>query len=293
MNRNDYKEEKTENVYTDDEIEIVDLDDNKSDEAVKSSKKKKKKKPVIVAAVVTMLLAMVATFSWYLFNKDSHADTKDIKIMTPYFLYLLNPDDKTSLQFSVGNIHPGEVKQVVICVSNKKPDDVSDGSVDIARESKFNYDLEFVHTENLKVNYDIYELQKDSYTDTADIPSNGILVDGVDGVYWTKMETDGNVKPLTPTKDETASRLNTVFPDGTDGVFNKGKYLLYQYDSNGVQMGLEYKDNGTDKKYEFDYYLVEISWEKNVNFSEYTKETDLLYVIVNAKQPKPVTQSGN
>lgn len=293
MNRNDYKEEKTENVYTDDEIEIVDLDDNKSDEAVKSSKKKKKKKPVIIAAVVAMLLAMVATFSWYLFNKDSHADTKDIKIMTPYFLYLLNPDDKTSLQFSVGNIHPGEVKQVVICVSNKKPDDVSDGSVDIARESKFNYDLEFVHTENLKVNYDIYELQKDSYTDTADIPSNGILVDGVDGVYWTKMETDGNVNPLTPTKDETTSRLNTVFPEGTDGVFNKGKYLLYQYDSNGVQMGLEYKDNGTDKKYEFDYYLVEISWEKNVNFSEYTKETDLLYVIVNAKQPKPVTQSGN
>lgn len=293
MNRNDYKEEKTENVYTDDEIEIVDLDDNKSYEAVKSSKKKKKKKPVIIAAVVTMLLAMVATFSWYLFNKDSHADTKDIKIMTPYFLYLLNPDDKTSLQFSVGNIHPGEVKQVVICVSNKKPDDVSDGSVDIARESKFNYDLEFVHTENLKVNYDIYELQKDSYTDTADIPSNGILVDGVDGVYWTKMETDGNVNPLTPTKDETTSRLNTVFPEGTDGVFNKGKYLLYQYDSNSVQMGLEYKDNGTDKKYEFDYYLVEISWEKNVNFSEYTKETDLLYVIVNAKQPKPVTQSGN
>lgn len=293
MNRNDYKEEKTENVYTDDEIEIVDLDDNKSDEAVKSSKKKKKKKPVIIAAVVTMLLAMVATFSWYLFNKDSHADTKDIKIMTPYFLYLLNPDDKTSLQFSVGNIHPGEVKQVVICVSNKKPDDVSDGSVDIARESKFNYDLEFVHTENLKVNYDIYELQKDSYTNTADIPSNGILVDGVDGVYWTKMETDGNVNPLTPTKDETTSRLNTVFPEGTDGVFNKGKYLLYQYDSNGVQMGLEYKDNGTDKKYEFDYYLVEISWEKNVNFSEYTKETDLLYVIVNAKQPKPVTQGGN
>lgn len=293
MNRNDYKEEKTENVYTDDEIEIVDLDDNKSDEAVKSSKKKKKKKPVIVAAIVTMLLAMVATFSWYLFNKDSHADTKDIKIMTPYFLYLLNPDDKTSLQFSVGNIHPGEVKQVVICVSNKKPDDVSDGSVDIARESKFNYDLEFVHTENLKVNYDIYELQKDSYTDTADIPSNGILVDGVDGVYWTKMETDGNVNPLTPTKDETTSRLNTVFPEGTDGVFNKGKYLLYQYDSNGVQMGLEYKDDGTDKKYEFDYYLVEISWEKNVNFSEYTKETDLLYVIVNAKQPKPVTQGGN
>lgn len=292
MNRNDYKEEKTENVYTDDEIEIVDLDDNKSDEAVKSSKKKKKKKPVIIAAVVTMLLAMVATFSWYLFNKDSHADTKDIKIMTPYFLYLLNPDDKTSLQFSVGNIHPGEVKQVVICVSNKKPDDVSDGSVDIARESKFNYDLEFVHTENLKVNYDIYELQKDSYTNKADIPSNGILVDGVDGVYWTKMETGGNVNPLTPTKDETASRLNTVFPDGTDGVFNKGKYLLYQYDSNGVQMGLEYKDDGTDKKYEFDYYLVEISWEKNVNFSEYTKETDLLYVIVNAKQPKPVTQSG-
>lgn len=295
MSRNDYKE-KTEKIYTDDEIEIINPDDYNHDKhiSVKSKKNRnRKKKPVLIALIVTILLAAASTFSWYLFHKDSHADTKDIKIMTPYFLYLLNPDDTTSLKFSVGNIHPGEVKQVVICVSNKKPSDISGEAVDIARESKFNYDLEFVHTENLKVNYDIYELEKNSIATGGQVPSQGIVVEGIPNVYWTKKESEGSIKPLTPTRDETDSRLNSVFPDGTDGIFNKGKYLLYQYDTDGVQMGLEYKDDGKDKKYEFDYYLVEISWDKNVNFSEYTKETDLLYVIVNAKQPKPTLDDGN
>lgn len=268
--------------------ENINADSNENCTGKKKKNRKKKKKPLFLTALVIVMLAIAVTFSWFLVISDRHADTKDLKVMTPYFLYLLNPDDKTSLQFSVGNIHPGEVKQIVICVSNKKPDDVVDESVDIARESKFNYDLEFVYTQNLKVNYDIFELEKEAYETEADIPSEGIVVEGVDNVYWTKKTIDGNISPLVPTKDETDSVHDAIFPEGTDGVFNKGKYLLYQQDSAGVQMGLEYKNDDTDKKYEFDYYLIEISWDTNVNFSEYTKETDLLYVIVNAKQPKPV-----
>ena len=75
--------------------------------------------------------------------------------------------------------------------------------------------------------------------------------------------------------------------DGT-GIFNKGKYFLYQNDTNGNPLALEYKNSDGVSQYEYDYYLLEISWQDGVDFSKYTKETDLVYVVVNAKQPKPV-----
>lgn len=267
---------------------LSDIEDNGEDN--KESGKRKYKKPIIITMMIICILALAVTYSWYLYSRDNHADSKDVQIMTPYFLYLLNPDDKNSLQLSVGNIHPGEVKQVVFCVSNKKPDDVTDSSIDIARESKFNYDLEFIYTQNLLVNYDIYELQKSDYTDESDIPDDGIVVEGIDSVYWQKMKNDDETtaKPLKFTKDETAARLNELFRDDTSGIFNKGKYLLYQKDTNGNPLGLEYKNINGVHKYEYDYYLLEISWQEGVDFSKYTKETDLVYVVVNAKQPEPV-----
>lgn len=267
-------------------------------------KQKKRKKPVLVVAVLLLFVIISGTYTWYLFTKDNQGDRKDVAIMTPYFLYLLNPDDVSSLQFSVGNIHPGETKQIVICVSNKKPEDVEDGSIDIARESKFNYDLEFIYTENLSVNYDIFELKKYELNEGEEVEDNGIIVNGIDNAYWKKSEeryridtdSEGNeiktLLPLDMVRDVTSERLNSVFGTETpEGVVNKGKYLLYQEDGQAVPqpMGLEYKDG----KYEFDYYLIEISWKDGVNFTDYTKETDLLYVVVNAKQPKPKEQTGN
>jgi hypothetical protein len=278
--------------------------------SLKGKKFKSKRKPILVVLILLLFVIVGSTFTWYLFNDDNKGDRKDIQIMTPYFLYLLNPDDASSLQFSVGNIHPGETKQIVICVSNKKPDDVTDGSIDIARESKFNYDLEFIYTENLPVNYDIYELTKYVQNDSQDSnddnstdnetdadnedDSEFIMIEGIDGVYWKKsrgqLNEDGTAKPLTVTKDVTSERLNNVFGTETpEDVVNKGKYLLYQYDgeSEPQPMGLEYKDG----QYEFDYYLIEISWKDGIVFNDYTKETDLLYVVVNAKQPEPKAQT--
>lgn len=254
-----------------------------------------KKKLIYLAILVAGFLAYEFSFAWYRFSSDEHAETDSIEIMTPYFLYLMNSDDQTSLQFSVGNLHPGEVKQIVICVSNKRPVDVTDSSIDIARVSEFAYDLEFVYTENLAVNYDIYELDKSSYVDEAEIPEGGILVEDVNGFFWTKKKyadvTDPDnptdiTKKLVPDKDVTETRLESVFgvsESGYDHIFNHGRYMLYQKDGNGEALGLKY-----DVDYEYDYYLIEITWKDGVNFSEYTKETDLLYVIVNAKQPKPL-----
>lgn len=255
---------------------------------------KKKKKPIIIAMVITVFLVVGATFTWYLFTKDNHADRQEVQVMAPYFLYLLNPDDQSSLQFSVGNIHPGEIKQIVICVSNKKPVDVEDGSIDIARESKFTYDLEFIYTENLPVNYNIYELQKYGIDETDTYDESSIMVEGIDDYYWNKSafqtNADGTPKPLTVSRDVTSDRLTEVFgTDNPENVVNSGKYLLYQEDGQAdpQPLGLEYKDD----EYEFDYYLIEISWQDGITFSDYTKETDLLYVVVNAKQPLPKEQA--
>lgn len=267
-----------------DEIEIIDIDAVKKEPHKKKlNKKKNRKKIMAITLFVCFLMALGFSFSWYRYTKDNHADTKDVEIMTPYFLYLLNPDDTTSLQFSVGNIHPGETKQIVICVSNKRPEGVTD-SIDIARESEFSYDLEFIYTQNLKVNYDIFELEKSEYTDESSIPNDGILVDGVDGVYWKKIKKNDVDVKLPEPQDITNSRVLEVFGNNSDTVFNKGKYLLYTKDSNSQPLALEYKNN----QYEFDYYLLEISWQEGVDFSKYTKETDLVYVVVNAKQPKPI-----
>lgn len=280
-----------------DEIEIIDIDAVKKEPHKKKlNKKKNRKKIMAITLFVCFLMALGFSFSWYRYTKDNHADTKDVEIMTPYFLYLLNPDDTTSLQFSVGNIHPGETKQIVICVSNKRPEGVTD-SIDIARESEFAYDIEFLYTENLKVDYKIFELDKTRYENENDIPSGGILVEEVAGFYWTKKKYEDDTDPnnivnverqLTVDKDVTDERLLSVFgadaaASGYSGIHNKGKYLLYQHDGNGNELALKY-----DNEYEYDYYLVEISWQDGVNFSEFTKETDLLYIVVNAKQPKPV-----
>ena len=253
----------------------------------------KNKKIIVISLIIMVFLAFSTTFSWYLFTKDNHADRHDAEVMAPYFLYLLNPDDQYSLQFSVGNIHPGETKEIVICVSNKRPSDVVDNSIDIARESKFNYDLEFIYTDNLPVNYKIYELKKYDFSNTAEYDEDSIVVEGVEDYYWNKSEerknADGTPKPLDITKNVTNDRLNQVFgSEDMSGVVNKGNYLLYQEDgqSSPEPLGLEYKN----EEYEFDYYLIEISWKDGITFNDYTKETDLLYVVVNAKQPLPKEQ---
>ena len=145
------------------------------------------KKPFFIVISMILFIAIGGSFAWYLLSGQKHkADTDELKIMSPYFLYLLNPDDSSSLQFSVGNIHPGEVKQVVICVSNQKPTDSVETVIDIAKDSDFNYDLEFIYTENLPLDYKVYELTKNSYDESDKVPDGSILIEDVDDFYWTK-----------------------------------------------------------------------------------------------------------
>lgn len=246
-----------------------------------------KKKIIIICTILIVLFVVIASsMAWYRYENKDSAVRENIEVMTPYFLYLLNADGKTSLQFAVGNLHPSETKQIIICVSNKKPENLSEEAIDIAKESDFDYDLGILYTENLAVNYNIYELDAQSYTNPATIPQDAIVMKDVENVYWMKRKNVANqIKPLAYTEDVSEARHLEAFGklNEVSDIVNSGKYLLYNKDTNDLNLHLTYSNN----QYDYDYYLVEIVWDKDIEFDVYKKETDLLYVLVNAKQPKP------
>lgn len=240
-----------------------------------------RKKIILFSVSLLLVAAGGITLAWYTRTENVSAQRDGIDVMTPYFLYLLNPGTSDSLQYTIGNIHPAETKQTVICVSNKKPDDVIDESVDIARVSDFTYELEFITTNNLEVNYKLYELDIHTLGSGESAPANAIILPAVSGTYWTK------AGPALVGEDTSSVRHEGVFgTDNPTGVVNSGKYTLYAKDSSGNALHLSY----TGGQYDYDYYLIEIDWKDETSFERSLKETDVNYVVVNAMQPKPVEE---
>ena len=65
---------------------------------------------------------------------------------------------------------------------------------------------------------------------------------------------------------------------------------MFQKDTNEHDLHLSYNYDSTNgAQYEYDYYLIEMSWKDGASFP--AKETDLLYVVVNAKQPEPTKET--
>lgn len=243
------------------------------------------RKNKIILLIVCLLLSMAAaggTFAWYLYGSTEakRAQAQSAPVMAPYNLYLMNPNATDALEFAVGNLHPGEKKQVVICVSNKRPDnDTGDGGNNnaVAKDSEFGYDLMLAHTENLAVDYQIYPLER--HENSGTVPSDGIIMDDdtKDKFYWTK---NGDFLQGSDISDDMRERVfgNT----NTDNIVNVGAYWRTEDDD----MKLAYQESTGE--YEYDYYLIEVQWQNISNFDAYKKETDLVYVVVNAKQPRPV-----
>jgi len=226
-----------------------------------------------------MLILLGTTYAWFTRSENVSASRDNIEIMTPYFLYLLNPGTTDSLEYTIGNIHPAETKQTVICVSNKKPEDIEEDSIDIARISDFTYELEFITTNNLEVNYEIYELAIHELGKEKTLPNGAVTMPNVQGIYWTKV---GNALKGEDVSDE---RHNSVFGTSNPSeVVNSGKYMLYSNDSSGNPLHLSYNNSA----YDYDYYLIEINWQDEDSFENSLKETDVNYVVVNAMQPKPI-----
>lgn len=240
------------------------------------------KKKIIIAAILAVLCLAAGggTLAWYLKEEVKQAQTTGAEIMAPYNLYLMDPNAKDSLKLAVGNLHPGEVKRTVICVSNKVPEDYAGGDnmSELVKDSEFNYELQLVHTENLAVDYEIYPLKRHEIPASGALPTGAILLEGDDPAYrlyyWMKAASSiaGN--------DNTEKMRKEAFgqTDITD-IVNVGQYLFFDDSS----MKLAYR-NGA---YEYDYYLIEVTWQDIRDFDAYKKETDLLYIVVNAKQPRP------
>lgn len=245
---------------------------------------RKKKLTVLIVCGLLFLAAAGGTFAWYLKEDAKRAQMQEAQVMAPYNLYLLNPNASDTLQLAVGNLHPGEVKQAVVCVSNMRPNDYpGDDGMDmaaLARESEFGYDLMLVHTENLAVDYDIYPLQRHEITGA--LPFDAIIMedDTRDHYYWTKKAASLNGS------DISEDMRKRVFGElDADQNVNVGTYWLS--DDEDMKLAYHIDENGLGS-YEYDYYLIEIKWQNISNFDDYKKETDLVYVVVNAKQPRPV-----
>ena len=207
--------------------------------------------------------------------------------MQPYYLYLVEPNGTDSLRLSVGNLHPGETKQIMIGVTNKKPNNESSVSYQIGKNSNFHYDLELAYTSNLPLNFKVYSLKEDAQ-------ASG------ESAYTAKW-TDHNNQPVTKkyekslltkndqTSDSLTDKNNKEMygEDKVDQTVNKATYDVY--DKNGTsnfELKTTVGENG-EVSFDLNYYLIELSWQNDISFPDYLKETDLMYVMVNAMQLEP------
>ena len=259
----------------------------------------------LVACLAVVIIVLVGTLAWYVLNALREIDSKDTEVMTPYVLYLLDPADEKSLALTVGNLHPGETKQAVICVSSKNPEGLDPSDIiTISKDSEFSYELELAYTENLAVFYHVYELELVSNTngdDATDTSSGLILVQDENGENIKQFkkavadeETDTSADALEKETPDISGQRQKEMYGGSDEdrekIVNLGQYDLYQTDAKGQPLKLNTNVTTTTSggiEYDKDYYLIEIQWKNDIHFDDYRKETDLVYVIVKAMQPKP------
>lgn len=237
----------------------------------------------IIMCLMAVFAISSAAYGWFLVLDSREAKREDIDVMPPYFLYLLNPGDTNSLQFAVGNLHPGETKREIICVSNKTPEDIEGEYFDIARDSDFDYELELVQTNNLDVNYTLYGVERYVLEEGYILKEDEFAVDGIDGYYFKKSGAS-----LTGTDKSDEKRQEVFGSNNTDTIVNKGTYTLYSKYSDNTKFHLTYEADS--KEYDYNYFMIEINWNEGAQFIENSKETDLLYVVVNAMQLKPKEQ---
>lgn len=242
---------------------------------------------IVAMALVMVLILALVTYAWYTLLQNRRVNSEKRDVMQPYYLYLVEPNGTDSLRLSVGNLHPGETKQIMIGVTNQKPNNEGGVSYQIGKNSSFHYDLELAYTRNLPLNFTVYALTENdqasgesAYTATWTNQNNQSVTKKYEKSLLTK--NGDSSKQLT---DKNNSEMYGA--DNVDQTVNKATYDVY--DKNGTS-NFELKTTvGEDGKVSFDlnYYLIELSWREGISFPDYLKETDLMYVMVNAMQLEP------
>ena len=266
-----------------------------------------RRRKIILTTTTAACLMLFASLAWYLYISHRSVYTEDRSVMVPYYLYLLDGSGSDYFQLNEVDIHPEETKQVVFCVSNQDID--KDLSYSVGRSSDFKYELEMVYTQNIPLKYTLYALDEVTPDDPQNLSSDVIVTqyteevekeDGTTGTvtktkYWEKRKTDSAIVPLardaTVSDNETTSNNKELYTDNyaANNLVNIGRYDVYPKGADGNDLHLETVFNGTQTEYPKHYYLIEIEWDKDnaSSFSDYLKETDLVYVVVRAMQPRP------
>ena len=231
--------------------------------------------PVFVwCMIVGGLMLFGVSFAWFT-RVDRSAESKTTSVMAPYYLTLLNPSETDVLQLSIGNLMPGKTKQIIFCVSNKNNEEndmINMGGAD------FDYSMELIHTDNLALDYTLYEL-KEAQEGNADITAEDMVI--VDGVQQTQLSywDIGTEFMGTDVSMQRHAQLGL-----TGDEINSGTYITYAKNDNN---DFHLSDNGSG--YDSQYFLMELEWQADAvsNFEQYDKETDMIYVLVKAVLPKP------
>ena len=101
------------------------------------------------------------------------------------------------------------------------------------------------------------------------------------------MERMKAIKKNKSTSSTVSSKNNTeMYSDNVSNTVNLGTYDIYDKTS-GSDFQLNSKVENNNVVFDLNYYLIELSWQEGIQFSDYLKETDLMYVIVNAMQLEP------
>lgn len=219
--------------------------------------------PVQLAVVLMVLLVCIGgTFAWYTWLERA-ANSKDAEVMEPYYLYLRDKSDTEMVRLALDSLFAGETKNLYFCVSNG-PNEKS-GTIGEMGGGNFDYTMELVYTENVPLTFNLYEL--DSFEDTA---------------------IAGGGTRLTVATDKTADRHQAMFGDNpVEDIVNKGKYVTYLKGKDGKQLHLETGKDGDGKEtYMSRYFRLEVTCTADT-FDQYRKETDMIYLLVKAEQPKP------
>ena len=282
-----------------DGLHIVEYLSEPADQNVRRPSRAKvaRRKAWLLLCLSCVILVLTGTMAWYVLDAIREVDSKDTEVMTPYLLYLLNPTDEESLALTVGNLHPGETKQALICVSSQRPEDI--GIMTISKDSEFSYELELAYTENLAVDFHVYELEQVEAGNGSQGSNAFIVVEDENGQNQKQFKKAGSGVELEKADLNINEKRQEEMYGGTEEtrkeIVNLGQYDLYQTDANDEMLKLNTNvsvQNG-QVTYDKDYYLIEIQWKETngsgepIHFEDYRKETDLVYVIVKAMQPKP------
>lgn len=238
---------------------------------------------MLLCACVAVVVASAATFAWYS-TQERYADSAPAEVMKPYYLTLRNPSDTAALELSVGNLFPGDTKQVVFCVSNKNNEKTG---LDMGVTS-FAYSIELIHTENLALEYKIYELSKaDENTQGAIAVLDEVSESKAYTTYWVKKQNEEHLSPSLTGTDVSDTRHTQVGLTSPLPV-NVGCYMSYKKDMTGNTLKLKAgEDESGQPTFDSQFFMIEITWQSDVNFENYEKETDMIYLLVEALQPEP------